>query len=66
MRATLDQKMEQNVIIHRMKESDTCDTKLMDEIFAATATQHEPVNIFGLDPENDGKTRSLLLYMKRL
>ena len=64
VRRNLDQNREQNVIIHGLKEGDICDTKLVEDIFAATATQHEPAHTMRLGEKNNVKTRPLILFMK--
>ena len=47
-----------------MKEGEINDTQLVNDIFAATTTQHEPTFINRLGPKKDGKTRPLMLRMK--
>ena len=63
-RENLDQDREQNLIIHGLKEGDICDTKLVKDIFEATATQHKPAQIMRLGQRNSDKTRPLMLHMK--
>ncbi len=60
----LDENREQNVIIHGLKEGGICDTKLVEDIFAATANQHKPAHMMRLGPKNNDKTRPLMLHMK--
>lgn len=60
----LDTDRELNIIIHGLKEGEINDTQLVNDIFAATTTQHEPTFINRLGPKKDGKTRPLMLRMK--
>ena len=61
----LDEKREQNIIIHGLKEDEECDTKIIKDLFAATATQHEPVHMMRLGSKNNNdKIRPVMLRMK--
>ena len=60
----LDQEREKNVIIHGLKEGEICDSKLVEDIFAATATQYGPAYMIRLGTKNNDKSRPLMLRMK--
>ena len=62
--SNLEQDRDKNVIIHGLKESEKCDTELVEDIFKATATTHKPAQIMRLGQQRDDKTRPLMLLMK--
>lgn len=62
-RTNLNPDREKNVIIHGLEEADVCDTKLVENIFEATATHHKPAHIIRLGQKNKDKIRPLLINM---